>query len=114
MYDQKWIRKDNVEWMMVKWPRFTPKGAVVVKITDAYVLKAGPDAGKKLLAVTEFGKVPDVPRMHRYGAWWSYFVSWTGPAGPSAMDKAELKRIYNDPRVLCRQQMPMLVKQTPR
>lgn len=43
------IFKDNVEWMMVKWPRFTPKGAVVVKITDAYVLKAGPDAGKKLL-----------------------------------------------------------------
>jgi hypothetical protein len=25
------------------------EGAVVVKITDAYVLKAGPDAGKKLL-----------------------------------------------------------------
>ena len=40
---------DNVEWMKVKWPRFVPKGAVVVKITDAYVLKAGPDAGKKLL-----------------------------------------------------------------
>jgi predicted pyridoxine 5'-phosphate oxidase superfamily flavin-nucleotide-binding protein len=35
--------------MKVKFPRFTPKGAVVVKITDAYVLKAGPDAGKKLL-----------------------------------------------------------------
>jgi predicted pyridoxine 5'-phosphate oxidase superfamily flavin-nucleotide-binding protein len=43
------VFKDNVEWMKVKWPRFTPKGAVVVKITDAYVLKAGPDAGKKLL-----------------------------------------------------------------
>jgi uncharacterized protein len=41
--------EDNVEWMKVGWPRFTPKGAVVVKITDAYVLKAGPDAGKKLL-----------------------------------------------------------------
>ena len=40
---------DNVEWMKVKFPRFMPKGAVVVKITDAYVLKAGPDAGKKLL-----------------------------------------------------------------
>lgn len=43
------VFKDNVEWMKVKWPRYTPKGAVLVKITDAYVLKAGPDAGKKLL-----------------------------------------------------------------
>jgi hypothetical protein len=43
------VFKDNVEWMKVKAPRFTPKGAVVVKITDAFVLKAGPDAGKKLL-----------------------------------------------------------------
>jgi uncharacterized protein len=43
------VYQDNVEWMKVRWPRFTPKGAVVVKITDAYVLKAGPDAGKKLL-----------------------------------------------------------------
>jgi uncharacterized protein len=43
------IFKDNVEWMKVKFPRFTPKGVVVIKITDAFVLKAGPDAGKKLL-----------------------------------------------------------------
>jgi predicted pyridoxine 5'-phosphate oxidase superfamily flavin-nucleotide-binding protein len=43
------IFKDDVEWMKVKAPRFTPKTAVVVRITDAYVLKAGPDAGKKLL-----------------------------------------------------------------
>jgi predicted pyridoxine 5'-phosphate oxidase superfamily flavin-nucleotide-binding protein len=43
------VFKDNVEWMKVKYPRFTPKGVVVVKITEAFVLKAGPDAGKKLL-----------------------------------------------------------------
>ena len=43
------VFKDNVEWMKVKAPRFTPKTAVVVKITEAFVLKAGPDAGKKLL-----------------------------------------------------------------
>jgi uncharacterized protein len=43
------VFEGNVEWMKVKWPKFTPKGAVVVNITDAYVLKAGPDAGKKLL-----------------------------------------------------------------
>lgn len=43
------VFKANVEWMKVKAPRFTPKTAVVVKITEAFVLKAGPDAGKKLL-----------------------------------------------------------------
>lgn len=43
------VFKENVEWMKVKAPRFTPRSAVVVKITDVYVLKAGPDAGKKIL-----------------------------------------------------------------
>ena len=43
------VFRDNVEWMKAKWPRFVPKGAIVVKITDAYALKAGPDAGKKVL-----------------------------------------------------------------
>jgi predicted pyridoxine 5'-phosphate oxidase superfamily flavin-nucleotide-binding protein len=41
------IFKSNVEWMKVKWSRFGPKGAVVVKIIDAYVLRAGPDSGKR-------------------------------------------------------------------
>jgi uncharacterized protein len=40
---------DDVEWMKVKWPTYKPKAAVVVKVTDVYVLKAGSDAGKKLL-----------------------------------------------------------------
>jgi predicted pyridoxine 5'-phosphate oxidase superfamily flavin-nucleotide-binding protein len=43
------VFKDDVEWMKVRAPRFTPRRAVVVKISDAYVLKAGPEAGKKLL-----------------------------------------------------------------
>jgi predicted pyridoxine 5'-phosphate oxidase superfamily flavin-nucleotide-binding protein len=43
------VFKDDVEWMKEKAPRFTPKTAVVVKISEAYVLKAGPEAGKKLL-----------------------------------------------------------------
>ena len=43
------VFEDDVAWIKEKYPRFTVKGAVVVKITDAYVLKAGPDAGKKLL-----------------------------------------------------------------
>jgi mannan endo-1,4-beta-mannosidase len=34
--------------------------------------------GKKLIALTEFGGVPDVERMQNYGVWWSWFSSWTG------------------------------------
>lgn len=67
--------------------------------------------GKKLLAITEFGKVPDVPRMHRYGAWWSYFVSWSGELGPKGMAKEEVQRIYRHPRVLNRELLPRFVKQ---
>jgi predicted pyridoxine 5'-phosphate oxidase superfamily flavin-nucleotide-binding protein len=43
------IFKENLEWMKVKWPNYVPKTAVVVKITDVYMLKGGPDAGKKIL-----------------------------------------------------------------
>lgn len=34
--------------------------------------------GKKLLAISEFGGVPDVDRMFRYGSFWAYFVTWNG------------------------------------
>ena len=55
--------------------------------------------GRKLLALTEFGKVPDVARMRRFGVRWSYFVSWTGTLGPKGMSAADLKRLYAAPGV---------------
>ena len=30
-------------------PNLVPKSAVVMKITEAFIVKAGPDAGKKIL-----------------------------------------------------------------
>ena len=56
--------------------------------------------GKKLLALTEFGGVPDVARMKRFGVRWSYFVSWTGAFGPHKMSKDALTRIYRSPDVI--------------
>lgn len=50
--------------------------------------------GRKLLALTEFGGVPDVPKMRRYGVRPSYFVSWTGDLGPKKNAKDALTRIY--------------------
>jgi len=55
--------------------------------------------GKKLLAITEFGGVPDIPRMRRFGVEWAYFVSWPGEVQPPGTTKATLSRIYRDPSV---------------
>lgn len=55
--------------------------------------------GKKLLALTEFGGVPDIERMQRFGVWWSWFAPWTGTYGPTAMPTATVVRIYQSPGV---------------
>lgn len=51
-------------------------------------------SGRKPLAVSEFGGVPDVERMHRLGNDWVYAVSWSGVYGPKKNPVDELKRIY--------------------
>lgn len=39
----------DIAWMKELKPNLTPKGAVVMKITEAYHVKPGADAGKKIL-----------------------------------------------------------------
>ena len=51
-------------------------------------------AGQKLIALTEFGGVPDLKRMRERGVYFSYFVSWTGDLGPAGLAPGELKRLY--------------------
>ena len=41
--------RQNVAWMKEAWPKFVPKSAVLVKITDVYIVKPGPEPGKKIL-----------------------------------------------------------------
>lgn len=61
--------------------------------------------GRKLLAITEFGGVPDVDRMMRFGARWSFFVSWVGTA--TGADKADaVRRTYSSPYVANRPSAP--------
>ena len=43
------IFRQDVAWMKESWPRFVPKSAMIVKITDVYAVKPGPDPGKKIL-----------------------------------------------------------------
>jgi len=59
--------------------------------------------GKKLIALTEFGGVPDINRMHKHGVWWSYFVSWTdryGDFGPALMSDEQLRDRYSSESVI--------------
>ncbi|HPC85786.1 MAG TPA: pyridoxamine 5'-phosphate oxidase family protein [Smithella sp.] len=43
------IFRQDVEWVRGIKETLRPKSAVVGKITDVYLLKSGPDAGKKIL-----------------------------------------------------------------
>lgn len=54
---------------------------------------------RKMLAISEFGGVPDIPRMQRMGEFWSYAVSWSDQEGPKKNSPEELKRIFASPGV---------------
>jgi len=56
--------------------------------------------GKKLIALTEFGGVPDIEKMHEFGVWFSYFSPWSGPYGPTSSPTNAVLRIYQSSEVL--------------
>ena len=56
--------------------------------------------GRKMLALAEFGGVPDVDRMAKFGVRWAWFLSWSGGNGPKGMRPEEVRRIYASPRVV--------------
>jgi predicted pyridoxine 5'-phosphate oxidase superfamily flavin-nucleotide-binding protein len=43
------IFRQNVEWVQSIKESLQPKSAIVGKITGVYIVKSGPDAGKKIL-----------------------------------------------------------------
>ena len=55
---------------------------------------------RKPVALTEFGGVPDIEKMRRYGVRWLYFVSWSGKQGPHKMSSENLTRLYHEPAVV--------------
>ncbi len=55
--------------------------------------------GVKLLALTEFGGVPDIERMQFFGVYWSYFSCWSGSFIETA-PPATMTRIYQSPDVI--------------
>jgi mannan endo-1,4-beta-mannosidase len=55
--------------------------------------------GNKLLALTEFGGVPDIDKMQRFGVRWSWFAPWTGIYGPGSASTATVARVYQSDEV---------------
>ncbi len=62
--------------------------------------------GRKLIALSEFGGVPDVAAARRVGVTWSYFSSWSKELGPMKMTPDALRRIYDDPQVINLSDLP--------
>ena len=62
--------------------------------------------GRKLIALSEFGGAPDLAAARRLGVTWAYFASWNKDLGPRKMERATLKRIYNDPQVINLHELP--------
>ena len=65
--------------------------------------------GRKMIALSEFGGVPDIEKMRRYGVNWAYFASWTNELGPKKLPKPDLTRIYNSQPVITRDELPAVV-----
>lgn len=56
--------------------------------------------GKKLIALTEFGGVPDIPKMQQFGVWFAYFAPWSGSLGPTGMPTNTVVRVYQSTNVV--------------
>lgn len=68
-----------------------PLSALWEKMQSAY-------GGKKLLAITEAGGVPDIEKMYRFGVTWSYFMSWN--EGAKAASRGMVVKTYQSPRAV--------------
>lgn len=66
--------------------------------------------GKKIIALTETGTIPDVMLMHDNQAWWSYFVTWNSGndplLGPLEADPSKIDMHYDYEGVLNRDEIP--------
>ena len=60
--------------------------------------------GKKLIALCEFGGVPNVEKMKDYGVRWSYFATWNGRLEKTSND--DIKKFYAAPDVINKADLP--------
>ncbi|MGI4736973.1 MAG: glycosyl hydrolase [Janthinobacterium lividum] len=93
---------------------------------DAYVDITGPDlyldatanmssdwngfqtqfGGKKLVALTESGNLPDPDKVRAFATWWSWFNIWSGADYIRKQPLAYLQRVYTDADIITRDELP--------
>ena len=66
--------------------------------------------GKKIIALSECGSIPDIDSMFSKGDTWSWFMPWNGDfLGSDKHNGASyIKNVFKDSRVITRDQMPSL------
>lgn len=62
--------------------------------------------GKKLVALTESGNLPDPENIRAYATWWSWFTIWQGKDFIQKQPVELLKRVYADEDILTLDELP--------
>jgi hypothetical protein len=62
--------------------------------------------GKKLVALTETGNLPNPDKVRGFATWWSWFAVWTGNDYIKKQPIDQLKAVYEDNDVITRDELP--------
>lgn len=62
--------------------------------------------GKKLVALTETGNLPDPQKVRGYATWWSWFMVWPGNDYIKKQPLDFLKAVYSDKDIITRDELP--------
>lgn len=103
--DPKWYPGDDVVDIVGIDQYPTDKSDPLTTAWETLLKQYG---GRKPIALSEFGGVPDVAKMQRFGVRWTYFMSWTGST--QKMPASDLIRLYTAPAVVNAGRAQALVK----
>ena len=84
-----------------------PANDASVSFSSQYATLKSRHDGKKLIALTETGTIPNVTSMHEQDAWWSFFITWNSETwdsssliGPDGAEPATIAANYASEGVL--------------
>ncbi|HOJ93329.1 MAG TPA: glycosyl hydrolase [Dictyoglomaceae bacterium] len=68
--------------------------------------------GKKLVALTENGIIPDPDAMIQQKAYWVWFMTWNGfENDPSKNEVSHLKKVFNHSLIITRDELPKFIEE---
>ena len=68
--------------------------------------------GRKIVALSESGTLPDPDKLRAFEIWWSWFSVWSGEFIRD-IDAEVLRRVYRDPDVITLDELPALLSTSP-